>query len=186
MSESGSAGAGEPRDPAGRDQPQGRGEQGDRNGPVAGGDGRPHVPEEHPQGDSDRTQMPDPFAVELMRLADQFGAGRVLSAVAPAWRRRTRGEKRWPVTLTVAVAVALQMQLSDSFSRPLPHYLLTPLEIASTVGLIIAEAVRIESRGKVVRAASIGLIMLISAANAISAILLIHAIIFSPASTSQA
>src|SRR5580704_18919566 len=101
MSESGSAGEREPRDPAGRSQPQGRNEQGDRNGPV-----------DHPPGDSDRTQMPDPFAVELMRLADEFGAGRVLNAVVPAWRRRTRGEKRWPVTLTVAVAVVLQMQLS--------------------------------------------------------------------------
>ena len=138
-----------------------------------------------PQGDSDRTQMPDPFAAELIRLADEFGAGRVLSAVVPAWRRRTRGEKRWPVTLTVAVAVALQMQLSDSLSRPLPHYLLPGLEIALGVGLIIANPVRIERRGKVVRAGSIGLIMLISAANAISAILLIHAIIFSPASTSK-
>ena len=147
---------------------------------MAGGGG-----EGYPQGDSDRTQMPDPFAAELMRLAGEFGAGRVLSAVVPAWRRRTRGEKRWPVTLTVAVAVALQMQLSDSFSRPLPHYLLPGLEIALGVGLIIVNPVRIESGGKVARAGSIGLIMLISAANAISAILLIHAIIFALPNTSK-
>jgi hypothetical protein len=180
MSESGSGGERAPRDPADRDQPQGRNEQGGRNGPVTGGGG-----EGYPQGDSDRTQMPDPFAAELMRLAGEFGAGRVLSAVVPAWRRRTRGEKRWPVTLTVAVAVALQMQLSDSFSRPLPHYLLPGLEIALGVGLFIVNPVRIERGGKMARAGSIGLIMLISAANAISAILLIHAIIFALPNTSK-
>ena len=174
MSESGSAGGREPRDPAGRGQPQGRNEQGDRNGPV-----------DHPPGDSDRTQMPDPFAAELIRLADEFGARRVLGAVVPAWRRRTRGEKRWPVTLTVAVAVVLQMQLSDSFSRPLPHYLLPGLEIALGVGLFIVNPVRIERGGTIARAGSIGLIMLISAANAISAILLIHAIIFALPNTSK-
>jgi hypothetical protein len=130
--------------------------------------------------------MPDPLAAELIRLADEVGAGRLLSAVVPAWRRRTRGEKRWPVTVTVAVAVVLQLQLSDTFSRPLPHWLLPGLEIALGVGLFIANPVRIERGGKVARTGSIGLIMLISAANAISAILLIHTIIFAPQNTSQA
>jgi hypothetical protein len=201
MSEPGSAGEQAPRDPTGRDQPQGRNEQGDPRGPVVGGHGHPgrgpvpggkepragagRMDEGHPPGDADRTQMLDPLSAELIRLADEFGAGRVVSAVVPAWRRRARGETRWPVTLTVAVAVVLQLQLSDSFSRPLPHYLLPGLEIALGIGLIIANPVRIERGGKVARAGSIGLIMLISAANAVSAILLIHAIIFALPNTSQ-
>jgi hypothetical protein len=176
MSESGSGERAQ--DPANRDEPQRRHQQGVGDGRRGGG---------HPQGDSDRTQMPpDPGATELMRLADEFGAGRVLDAVVPAWRRRARGETRWPVTVTIAVAVVLQMQLSDSFSRPLPHYLLPGLEIALGIGLIIANPVRIERRGKVARAASITLIMLISAANAISAILLIRAIIEALPNTASA
>jgi len=175
MSESGSGERAQ--NPASRDGPQGRYQQG-------AGDGRKG--EGHPQDDSDRTQMPDSSATELMRLADEFGAGRVLGAVVPAWRRRARGETRWPVTVTVAIAVVLQMQLSDSFSRPLPHYLLPGLEIALGIGLIIANPVRIERRGKAARAGSITLIMLISAANAISAILLIRAIIEALPNTASA
>jgi hypothetical protein len=193
MSEPGSAGEQAPRDPAGRDQPRGRGEQGDRGAPVAGTHGHPghgagdasrqaragagRKDQGHQPGDSDQTEMIDPLSAELMRLADEFGAGRVLSAVVPAWRRRSRGETRWPVTLTVAIAVVLQMLLPDSFSKPLAHWLLPGLEIALGIGLIIANPVRIERGGKVARAGSIALIMLISAANAISAVLLIRAIV---------
>jgi uncharacterized membrane protein len=45
------------------------------------------------------------------------------------------------------------------------------------VGLSIANPVRIERRGKAVRAASIGLIFLVTLANALSALLLIRAIL---------
>jgi hypothetical protein len=183
MPESGSPGERAPwDDPAGHAQP-GRGDAQGSQEPRAG-DGR--TGEGHEPGDSDRSQMPDPWTTELSRLADEFGAGRVLSAVVPAWRRRARGEKRWPVTLTVAVAVVLQLQLADSFSRPLPHYLLPGLEIALGLGLIIANPVRIERGGRVFRMASIALIMLISAANAISAILLIRAIIEALPNTASA
>jgi hypothetical protein len=155
----------------------------DREEPRAG-DGDPG--EMYQQGDSDRTQMPDQLPAELLRLADEFGAARVLNAVVPAWRRRARGEMRWPVTVTVAVAVVLQMLLPDSFSKPLAHWLLPGLEIALGIGLIIANPVRIERRGKVARAGSIALIMLISAANAISAILLIRAIVEAQPDTGSA
>ena len=112
-----------------------------------------------------------------MRLADDVARGKVVGAVVPAWRRRTRGERRWPVTASVVVAIVLQLSLSDSLNRPLPHYLLPGLEIALGVGLNIANPVRIERRGPVIRAASIGLIMLITAANAVSAVLLVRAIV---------
>jgi len=130
-------------------------------------------------------QGPDPWGV-LMRLADQITAGRAVGALVPAWRRRTRGEHRWPVTATVIVAIALQIRLSDSLTRPLPHLLLPVLEGALGVGLLIANPVRIERRGPVVRTASIGLIILITAANAVSAVLLIRAILELQKNTSNA
>ena len=127
-------------------------------------------------------RLGDPWN-EVMHLADQVAAAR---ALVPAWRRPTRGEHRWPVTVTVTVAIVLQIQLSDSLTKPLPHLLLPLLEIALGVGLFVASPVRIERRGKVVRAASLALIVLISGANAVSAVLLVHAILFEPAITGNA
>jgi uncharacterized membrane protein len=94
----------------------------------------------------------------------------------PAWRRHTPGEARWPVTLSVIVAILLQVALPDQLTL-LPRYLTPALETALLIGLIAANPVRIERRGQMVRLASIGLIFLISAANAASAVLLIRLII---------
>jgi len=127
-------------------------------------------------------RRPDPWS-EVVHLADQVAAARTL---VPAWRRPTRGERRWPVTASVVVAVTLQLLLADSLNKPLPHYLLPGLEIALGVGLSIANPVRIERRGPVIRAASIALLMLITAANATSAILLVHALLTEPKITGAA
>src|ERR1700733_13581241 len=35
---------------------------------------------------------------------------------APAWRRRTRGEPRWPVTISVIIAIVLQLRLPDQLT----------------------------------------------------------------------
>jgi hypothetical protein len=155
------------------------------------GPGQPRDPE-HQTGQKGPAQplaggqrAADPWT-ELIKLADQVGAGKVAGAVVPAWRRRTRGEHRWPVTASVVVAIVLQLLLSDTLNKPLPHYLLPGLEIALGVGLNVANPVRIERRGPVVRAASIGLILLITAANAVSAVLLIRAIIEVLPNTSSA
>ena len=159
--------------------PQGPGDRGE-TGPAgtgpepgwpAGRKGGGPEPGHHP-GSGHR--LPDPWN-EVMHLADQVAAARTL---VPAWRRRTRGEHRWPVTVTVIVAIVLQIRLSDSLTKPLPHLLLPLLEIALGVGLAVVNPVRIERAGRVARAASLTLIVLITAANAISAILLVHAILF--------
>ena len=151
--------------PAGPDEPAGRND---------GGAGAAHPASGH--------RLPDPWG-EVMHLADQVAAARTL---VPAWRRPTRGEHRWPVTVTVTVAIVLQIQLADSLTKPLPHLLLPLLEIALGVGLFVASPVRIERRSRVVRLASLALIVLISAANATSAVLLVHAILFEPAITNKA
>jgi hypothetical protein len=122
--------------------------------------------------------MPDPW-MELMRAAEHVagrGASGTLGAVVPAWRRRTRGEPRWPVTLTVAVAVVLQLRLPDQLALH-PLYLLPALEGALFVGLLIANPFRFERFSRPVRAMSLVLVLLITGANAFSAGRLVDAII---------
>ena len=96
----------------------------------------------------------------------------------PAWRRRTRGELRWPVSVTVVVAIVLQLLLPDQLSlHPLPTGLMPALEGGLLVGLAITNPVRIEHRARFVRWASLVLIFVLTAANATSAVLLIRAIL---------
>src|ERR1039458_9237514 len=98
--------------------------------------------------------------------------------VVPAWRRRTRGEPRWPVTLSIIVAIVLQRLLPGQLAlRPVPGYLVPSLEAGVLVALAIANPVRIERRGPFVRWVSIVLILVISTANAASAVLLIREIL---------
>jgi hypothetical protein len=94
----------------------------------------------------------------------------------PAWQRSTPGEGRWPVTASLLVAIVLQLVLPGQL-RLLPRYLLPALEAALLVGLIAADPVRIESRSRMIRLATIALIFLISGANAASAVVLVRAIV---------
>ncbi len=118
----------------------------------------------------------DPWQVWLRR-AEQLAVSGGQGAAIPAWMRRTPGERRWPVTVSVVTAIVLQVLLPPHLTRPLPPSLLPALEGALLIGLSIANPVRIERRGKLVRAASIMLILLITVANAASAVLLIRAIL---------
>ena len=81
----------------------------------------------------------------------------------PAWRRKTRGELRWPVSVTVVVAIVLQLLLPDQLSlRPLPGWLMPTLEGGLLVGLAISNPVRIEHRARFVRWASLVLIFVLT------------------------
>ena len=96
----------------------------------------------------------------------------------PAWRRRTRGELRWPVSVTVVIAIVLQTLLPDQLSlRPLPGWLMPTLEGALLVGLFISNPVRIEHRARFVRWASLVLVFVLTGANATSAVLLVREIL---------
>lgn len=109
----------------------------------------------------------------------------VESAHLPAWLRWTHGEPRWPVTLAVLVAIALQVLLPDRETLPLP-WLLPSLEGALLVGLIIANPVRIDARSRLVQPASLLLVLLITVANAASAILLVRVILESKGGSNNA
>jgi uncharacterized membrane protein len=107
--------------------------------------------------------------------AEQVAKRRAETVHFPAWMRRTPGEPRWPVTLTVMVAIGLQVVLPDKLNAL--RYVLPVLECALLAGLIIANPVRIERRSRFVALASIVLTLLITIANAASAALLVRAIL---------
>ncbi|MGZ4704421.1 MAG: DUF1345 domain-containing protein [Acidimicrobiales bacterium] len=108
-------------------------------------------------------QLLDP-AVDVLRQAGTH--------VEPAWRRATKGEHRWPVTVAIAVAVVLQIALPDHLTLH-PRWLLPALELLLAVGLLVANPRHIDRRSPRLRVASIVLIAVISLANAASAGLLV-------------
>ena len=96
--------------------------------------------------------------------------------VVPAWKRITRGEPRWSVSLAVVVAIALQFALPATLT-PRPRWLLPVLELAVLVALFISNPGRIDRRSRGIRGATIALIVLASIANATSAARLVWTII---------
>jgi len=96
--------------------------------------------------------------------------------VLPAWRRVTRGEPRWPVTLGIIAAVAMQASLPDHVATR-PRWLLPGLALLLLIGLISSNVHRIERQSPVLRAMSMTLIAVISVANAWSAGRLVVALV---------
>lgn len=94
----------------------------------------------------------------------------------PYWRRRKPGEPRYPALVAVLTAIALQLALPDQLvlgSRfPLPV-----LEVLLLVPLVIANPVRLERDHPALRALSLGLTGLIVVAAAVTAGLLVHALL---------
>ena len=56
-----------------------------------------------------------------VRRAEQFAAIRGQDVPIPAWLRKTPGERRWPVTLSVITAIVLQVLLPPHLTQPLPR-----------------------------------------------------------------
>ena len=96
--------------------------------------------------------------------------------VEPAWKRITKGEPRWSVTLAIIVAIVLQYALPATLT-PRPRWLLPVLELAVLVALFIANPGRIDRLSRNIRSATIALIVLASIANASSAARLVWTII---------
>jgi uncharacterized membrane protein len=126
---------------------------------------------------------PDPWLTWL-RKAEHLAAGHVPDLPVPAWLRPTRGERRWPLTASIAAAIVLQILLPPHLSDLLPQWLMPALEGALLVGVTVADPVRVERDSTALRAASIVQIILITIANAASAVLLIQAILDGKAGTS--
>ena len=96
----------------------------------------------------------------LVRHAEQ--------GLVPAWRRVTEGEPRWQVSLAVIAAIAMLLALPSAVVIG-PRWILPVLAVLLLVGLVVGNPVRITRETKVLRGASMSLIVVISMANAGSA-----------------
>lgn len=115
----------------------------------------------------------DRLPAKLRHRIDPHGDGR---HGVPAWLRPTAGENRIPVAAAILAAAVLQLVLPDRLVlRPRP--LLPVLEVLLLVGLMATSPVRIERRHPAIRMASLVLTALITLANAVSAGLLVHALL---------
>ena len=94
----------------------------------------------------------------------------------PAWLRDTVGEPRLAVVLAVLVAIALQLLLPASY-RLGPRWVIPTLEALLLVVLVVANPVRLTRETRPLRAASLILTGLITAANIASVVLLVHSLV---------
>ncbi len=98
----------------------------------------------------------------------------------PAWRRATRGEPRWHVSLVVLAIIALQMMLPASINDGFVP--LVPLvELALLVALFALNPRRLDRPEPWLRYLGLALTVVISAANVVSMVRLISSMIIGTA-----
>ncbi|MBU2666712.1 hypothetical protein KOI35_24695 [Actinoplanes bogorensis] len=95
---------------------------------------------------------------------------------APAWRRRTDPERRWPAALAVVVMIVLQFLLPERLTLG-PRWLLPVVEVAVIAVLIAADPVRIRRDTPALRTLGLVLIALLSLGNGWSVVMLVRAIV---------
>ncbi len=76
-----------------------------------------------------------------------------------------RGEKRWPMAVTLIVAMALPFLLPPKYSIG-PRWIIPALEALLLVALIVADPGRIDRRSTFVRSLSLGLVAILAAGAA--------------------
>src|SRR5271170_6203893 len=96
-----------------------------------------------------------------------------------AWGVQSHGESRWPEVLAILAAIALQLVLPDKLVQGLGNRALIPsLEGGLLLVLLIANPGRISEEESRLRMVGIALIALITVANMVSLIELIHALLY--------
>jgi uncharacterized membrane protein len=98
-------------------------------------------------------------------------------AALPAWRRHTRGERRWPSAVAIAAMIGLQAFLPERLSAG-PRWLLPVVEVGIIVALMLANPGRMERSSPALRRLSLSLITLASLGNAWSVLWLVLDIVF--------
>jgi uncharacterized membrane protein len=83
----------------------------------------------------------------------------------PAWRRRTEGELRLPVTVTTAAAIALEMAVPRQLVLVRPTWILPAVQGALLITLFLVNPRRINRESRVLRGLSLTLAALLSLAN---------------------
>ncbi len=96
-----------------------------------------------------------------------------------AWGVQSPGEPRWPELLAVLSAIALQLVLPDTLVQGLGNRALIPsLEGGLLLVLLIANPGRISAEESRLRMVGVALIALITVANMVSLVELIHALLY--------
>jgi hypothetical protein len=98
-------------------------------------------------------------------LHNRAGAVAHTARAIPAWQRRTRGEKRWPVTLTSAVGIALQSAVPGRLQLVHPSWALTAAQAALGLVLVTANPRRINRESMLLRLLGLIFAALLSLAN---------------------
>jgi hypothetical protein len=104
-------------------------------------------------------------AGEWMHAHSLAGAALHAAHWVPAWQRRTRGEQRWPVTLTTGVAIALQFAVPDRLVLVHPYWVLPAVQGALLIALVMANPRRIDRESKALRLLALTFAALLSLAN---------------------
>jgi uncharacterized membrane protein len=94
-------------------------------------------------------------------------------AVAPAWRRHTAGEQRWPFAVAIVAMIALQFLLPDRLTVG-NRWLLPSIEVVIIVVLMAANPGRMERSSKPLRMLGLALIAVASLGNAWAVGSLVH------------
>lgn len=102
-------------------------------------------------------------------LPDRAGEAPHRVRAIPAWRRRTRGELRWPVTLATVAAIALQMAVPGRLVLVRPSWVMPAAQGVLVVALLVINPHRINRESTIVRALALTLATLLSLTNGWSA-----------------
>jgi uncharacterized membrane protein len=105
----------------------------------------------------------DPSRVVVQKLETEVG-----DVVRPAWLRPTDGESRLPVTIAILVAILLELTL-DARVANRPRWLLAGISTVLLIGIVVLNPRRMDRRSRALRAITLLLIGLMSAANIASA-----------------
>jgi uncharacterized membrane protein len=101
------------------------------------------------------------------------------SEPAAAWGTPSHGEPRWPALAAVGVAIALQVVLPNRLIQGLGYRPLIPaLESGLIVALLVTNPGRISKEESRLRGVGLALIAVISVANGVSLVELIHALLY--------
>jgi hypothetical protein len=99
------------------------------------------------------------------RLEGHAGAVPHQVRTIPAWRRRTQGELRWPVTVITMAGIVLQMAVPGRLVLVRPSWILPAAQGALVIALLAANPHRINRESAIVRSLALMLATLLSLAN---------------------
>ena len=108
----------------------------------------------------------------LTRRRSSRGPAHEPDPTASLWGAPSPGESRWPGGIAVAVVIALQLLLPEPLSFG-PRIVLPIVELVLLITLVVANPNRFDEESREIRKVSVGLVVVISAANAAALGLLI-------------